>query len=338
MEGTVQSINKDGRAELLTKEGVVSVNLKENTSWDYAYAKTVNKLQGATVDTIITIEDRSNRNAHFVAVSRARTEGVIFTTNRQRLEKSADEWANKVTADSFRPPTTEKGEYRTPEERAALVRGMREPTGAEIEKLQEQERYIGHPLRIEEVRSHAEPEFPILKDLDEKKELIRAYEALGKKKLPFAMERAINNNESLAIDRDGRKYLFPASKWGDLPTTGKEMADQLERDFDTLQKAEANPLISRMQLEALPAGARIIAAGQLADSNLLITPQVARSCEVPGIPAFGEANAVLDLPGKPAEKFMKFTANKVLEAMSAKALTLTVLNKGHEIERGGWSR
>ena len=338
MEGTVQSINKDGRAELLTKDGVVSVNLKENTSWDYAYAKTVNKLQGATVDTIITIEDRSNRNAHFVAVSRARTEGVIFTTNRQRLEKAADEWANKVTADSFRPPATEKGEYRTPEERAAFVRGMREPTGAEIEKLQEQERYIGHPLRLEEVRSHIEPEFPILKGLDEKKELIRAYEALGKKKLPFAMERAINNNETLAIDRDGRKYLFPASKWGDLPTTGKEMADQLERDFDTLQKATANPLIPRMQLEALPAGARIIAAGQLADSNLLITPQVARSCEVPGLPAFGEANAVLEMPVKPAEKFMKFTANKVLEAMSAKALTLTVLNKGHEIERGGWSR
>ena len=93
-----------------------------------------------------------------------------------------------------------------------------------------------------------------------------------------------------------------------------------------------------MQLEALPAGARIIAAGQLADSNLLITPQVARSCEVPGLPAFGEANAVLEMPVKPAEKFMKFTANKVLEAMSAKALTLTVLNKGHEIERGGWSR
>jgi hypothetical protein len=59
---------------------------------------------------------------------------------------------------------------------------------------------------------------------------------------------------------------------------------------------------------------------------------------VPGIPAFGEANVVLDLPGKTTEKFMKFTANKVLEAMSAKALTLTVLNKGHEIERDGWSR
>ena len=241
MEGTVQSIDKDGRAKILTKDGTITANLKENPSWDYAYAKTVNKLQGATVDTIITIEDRSNRNAHFVAVSRARTEGVIFTTNRQRLEKAADEWANKVTADSFRPPTTEKGEYRTKEERAALIRGIREPSGIEIEKLKEQEKYLGHPLQLEDMRSHAEPEFVLLQNMDEEKELLNAYEQLGKNKLPFEIDRATINNESVAIDKNGKEYLFPASKLGELPANGKEMAQQLANDFATLRQAAQNP-------------------------------------------------------------------------------------------------
>ena len=340
MEGTVQSIKKDGHAELLTKDGVISVNLKENTSWDYAYAKTVNKLQGATVDTIITIEDRSNRNAHFVAISRARTEGVIFTTNRQRLEKAADEWANKVTADSFRHPNMEKGEYRTKEERAAHIRELREPSGIEIEKLKAQEKYLGHPLQLEDIRSHAEPEFVLLQNMDEEKELLNAYEQLGKNKLPFEISRATINNESVAVDKNGKKYLFPASKLGELPANGKEMAQQLANDFATLRQAAQNPFLTRMQLEALPAGARIIAAGQLATSNHLLTPQMARSCKVPGLPAFEKANAVLGLPEKTAEKTMEFTASKVMEALSYKAATLTVLTKGHGIEnsRGGMSR
>ena len=340
MEGTVQSIDKDGRVKILTKDGTITANLKENPSWDYAYAKTVNKLQGATVDTIITIEDRSNRNAHFVAVSRARTEGVIFTTNRQRLEKAADEWANKVTADSFRPPTTEKGEYRTKEERAALIRGIREPSGIEIEKLKEQEKYLGHPLQLEDMRSHAEPEFVLLQNMDEEKELLNAYEQLGKNKLPFEISRATINNESVAVDKNGKKYLFPASKLGELPANGKEMAQQLANDFATLRQAAQNPFLTRMQLEALPAGARIIAAGQLATSNHLLTPQMARSCKMSGLPAFEKANAVLGLPEKTAEKTMEFTASKVMEALSYKAATLTVLSKGLGIEnsRGGMSR
>ena len=335
MEGTVQSIDKDGKAKILTKDGLITADLKANTSWDYAHAKTVNKLQGATVDTIITIEDRSNRNAHFVAVSRARTEGVIFTTNRQRLEKAADEWANKVTMDSFKPPTTEQGEYKTPEQRAEIVREVREPTGAEIEKLHELELDLGHPLEINEIPGHNEPELPIIQGMDEKKELLKAYEQLGKEKLPFAIERAEINNKSMAIDQNGKKYLFPASKWIDLPQDGKSMAMQLKDDFETLQRAKENPFIPRMQREALHAGARIIAAGQLAESNGLITPKVARSCEIPGIPSFKEANEVLDLPVKEGEKAVEFMSEKVLEVMTSRELSLDVLAKGHEIERDG---
>ena len=337
MEGTVQSIDKDGKAEILTKDGLITADLKANTSWDYAHAKTVNKLQGATVDTIITIEDRSNRNAHFVAVSRARTEGVIFTTNRKRLEKSADAWANKVTMDSFKS-TTEKGEYKTKEQRAEIVRGFREPTGAEIEKLHELEIDLGHPLEVQEIPAHNEPELPIFRDMDEEKELIKAYEQLGHSSLPFEIHEGVEYDRTIATDKDGKKYLFPTSQWIDLPKDGKSMADQLKKDFETLQKAEKNYFLPRMQLEALPAGARIIAAGQLATNNRLITPKAARSCKMLGIPAFEKANAVLGLPVKEAEKAVAFMSEKVFEAMSSKALSLQVLVKGHEIERGGLSR
>jgi len=123
---------------------------------------------------------------------------------------------------------------------------------------------------------------------------------------------------------------------GELPANGKEMAQQLANDFATLRQAAQNPFLTRMQLEALPAGARIIAAGQLAASNHLLTPQKARSCKVPGLPAFEKANAVLGLP----EKTMEFTASKVMEALSYKSAAMTVLSKGIGIEnsRGGISR
>ncbi len=176
MEGIVKSISEDGQVNILTKGGTVQVNMKENTSWDYAYAKTVNKLQGATVDTIIAIEDRSNRNSHFVAVSRARTEGIIFTTNRQRLEKAANEWAKKVTSDSFRRPSSENGEYKAPEERAAIIYGLRRPSGAEIEEMQKQEKALGHPITLHDIKGHDEREFALLKDenaLNEEKETER---------------------------------------------------------------------------------------------------------------------------------------------------------------------
>lgn len=330
MEGTVQSIDKDGKAKILTKDGLITADLKANTSWDYAHAKTVNKLQGATVDTIITIEDRSNRNAHFVAVSRARTEGVIFTTNRQRLEKSADVWASKVTMDSFKP-TTERGEYKNPEQRAEIVRGFREPTGAEIEKMHELEHDLGHSLELHEIPGHNEPELPLIQDMDEKKELLKAYEQLEHNKLPFEIKEGVDLKHTMAIDQNGKKYLFPTSKWMDLPKDGKSMAMQLKDDFETLQRAKENPFIPRMQREAFHAGARIIAAGQLAESNGLITPKVARSCEIPGIPGFKEANEVLDLPVKDGEKSVEFMSEKVLEVMTSRELTLDVLAKGEVI-------
>ena len=113
------------------------------------------------------------------------------------------------------------------------------------------------------------------------------------------------------------------------------MAMQLKDDFETMQRAKENPFIPRMQREALHAGARIIAAGQLAESNGLITPKVARSCEIPGIPGFKEANEVLDLPVKDGKKSVEFMSEKVLEVMTSRELTLDVLAKGHEIERDG---
>ncbi len=302
LEGTVMSIDKEGNMELLTKSGTITANIKDFPSFDYAYAKTVNKLQGATVDTIIAIEDRSNRNAHFVAVSRSRTEGVIFTTNRKRLEKAADEWADKVTAESFKP-TTEHGEYKTPEQRAAIIRGIRKPTGAEIEELREQEKALGHPLKVEEIQSHALPPA----EIDEEKELIKAFERLREKPLPFdvkfepmqgSKELAwISKQSCIATDRTtGRKYLFPVSKGENVPKNGHDMAKRLKLDFELLRKAKANPHDMKLQAEATKSGVRIAAAGKLATSNRLIPPRISSGFKLPSIPAFNIVTMAIKLP------------------------------------------
>lgn len=302
LEGTVKSIDQDGNMELLTKSGTIKANIKDFPCWDYAHAKTVNKLQGATVDTIITIEDRSNRNAHFVAVSRARTEGIIFTANRQRLEKSAELWADKVTQDSFKP-TTEHAEYKTPEQRAAIIRGIRQPTGAEIAELQEQDKALGHPLKVEEIQSHV---LPPLAELDEEKELLQAFERLGDKPLPFELKFEpmqgskelawISKQFCIAIDRTGRKYLFPVSKSENIPQNGHDMAKRLKLDFELLRKAKANPHDMILQAEAMKSGVRIAATGKLATSNRLIPPRVASGFKLPSIPAFNIVTMAIKLP------------------------------------------
>ena len=169
--------------------------------------------------------------------------------------------------------------------------------------MQEQEKALGHPLKVEEIQSHALP----LAEIDEEKELIKAFERLGEKPLPFdvkfepmqgSKELAwISKQSCIATDRTtGRKYLFPVSKGENVPKNGHDMAKRLKLDFELLRKAKANPHDMKLKAEAMTSGARIAAAGKLATSNRLIPPRVASGFKLPSIPAFNVITMAIKLP------------------------------------------
>ncbi len=261
LEGVVRHVSSDGWIELETKEGIFEANLTKNTSWDHAYAKTVNKLQGGTFDTIIAVESRANRNSHFVAISRARTEGIIFTTNRQRLEASANKWVEKVTADSFVPSQTEKGEYMDEQERAKAIREAREPNGAEIEAIREREAELGRSLTIADIQPHAmpKPEHETHKQTktnerafapapqrtitpeEEIEELAKSYEAMGDKKI-------LTNISSLDLDN----VLTESMRDDNMRFNSMFMRDDNGRTYCILPDRELNHDKSPWGLDGMP--------------------------------------------------------------------------------------
>ena len=103
--GKVTDIDDFGNISLQTDSGKkFSFNSNSYNAFDLAYAMTINKLQGATVQKIICNADsRSHfdRNKFYVTVSRAKLDATIFTDDIQKLKKDSQSWSHKVTSDDF---------------------------------------------------------------------------------------------------------------------------------------------------------------------------------------------------------------------------------------------
>lgn len=83
----------------------VSWDMKKYDSVDHAYAVTNYKAQGMTVQKSVvdmnTTGNPQSRNALYVDISRAKQEAVVFTDDKQKLEKQTREFASKVTSKDF---------------------------------------------------------------------------------------------------------------------------------------------------------------------------------------------------------------------------------------------
>lgn len=103
--GKIIDIDKFGKITMQTDSGnIISFHSDSYNCFDLSYAMTLNKLQGATVQKIICNADSNShfdRNKFYVAISRAKLEAVIFTDDKEKLQKDAQSWCHKVTSGDF---------------------------------------------------------------------------------------------------------------------------------------------------------------------------------------------------------------------------------------------
>lgn len=108
MNGTMATIEKIIGDEItaLTDAGqIISWDMEKYNSIDHAYAVTNYKAQGMTVEKIIADMNIKSapqtRNALYVDISRAKQEAVVYTDNKEMLEKQTREFAKKITSKDF---------------------------------------------------------------------------------------------------------------------------------------------------------------------------------------------------------------------------------------------
>ena len=103
-KGFITDINDNFITFRTDSNKVITFNAEQYNTFDFGYAMTVNKLQGATVQKIIcNVDSKSHmdRNKFYVTVSRAKSDVTILTDDVDKLQKNAQEWCHKVTSDDF---------------------------------------------------------------------------------------------------------------------------------------------------------------------------------------------------------------------------------------------
>ena len=104
----VKGVSRDIEDKYITfrtvSNKVITFNAKQYNTFDFGYAMTVNKLQGAAVQKIIcNVNSKSHmdRNKFYVTVSRDKSDVTILIDDIDKLQKNAQEWCHKVTSDDF---------------------------------------------------------------------------------------------------------------------------------------------------------------------------------------------------------------------------------------------
>lgn len=98
IQGSVFTVRTDSGEQ-------VTFDIGQYNSIDYSYAVTNYKAQGMGVDFVVadmpTTGRGQNRNAAYVDLSRAKQRAIVFTDNKERLEKQTREFVKKVSSRDF---------------------------------------------------------------------------------------------------------------------------------------------------------------------------------------------------------------------------------------------
>lgn len=208
--GRIHAIDGDRiTMQIDTKNGepqkFVEIDTRKYNALEYSYAVTEYKSQGMTVQKVVcdlsTKSAANTRNALYVDISRAKKKSIIFTDNKQKLEKQTRSWAKKITNKDFadrisqlraQDGITNNDRYRAPKrdwgtEMERALRGIRYHTLGVSEKAVEmreaaramsQVAEMAAVIPVESTRkkhniTKKDPESP-LKGIDIKKQITEA--------------------------------------------------------------------------------------------------------------------------------------------------------------------
>jgi len=98
----VKSIDSQGNMVIKNENKEKTINIKEYNYMDHSYAITTHKSQGMTIDKVISdvSSAKTNYNEVYTAVTRGKTEYMIFTDNKEKFfDKMQNEQAKTSTLD-----------------------------------------------------------------------------------------------------------------------------------------------------------------------------------------------------------------------------------------------
>jgi conjugative relaxase-like TrwC/TraI family protein len=155
----ITDIDDLGNMKAVTDAGKeVFWNLNEFKSLDHAYAITVNKAQGMTVDTVIadqTTNEINDRNKFYVVVSRARYDATVYTDDKDKYRKQVSRWAEKSSYDDYERskniPRIKNGCYQNKKERAKADEVHAKLPETEIKRRQAVSVELGHEITINDI-------------------------------------------------------------------------------------------------------------------------------------------------------------------------------------------
>jgi len=115
----VKSIDSQGNITIKNNDKEKTINIKDYNYVDHSYAVTTHKSQGMTVNKVISdvSSQRTNYNEVYTAVTRGKTDYMIFTDNKEKFfDRMQNEQAKTTTLESTKTielRTTEKTETKT---------------------------------------------------------------------------------------------------------------------------------------------------------------------------------------------------------------------------------
>ncbi len=103
--GSIETIDNNVFNVLLDNGKHISFDITKYNTVDHAYALTVHKSQGMTVQKVLCDMGTSTalyaRNNFYVAISRAKTKSMVFTDDKKKFESQTINWAKKLAASDF---------------------------------------------------------------------------------------------------------------------------------------------------------------------------------------------------------------------------------------------
>ena len=217
----LMSIDKEGNARAVTDAGKeVEWNLHEFKSLDHAYAITVNKAQGMTVDYVIadqTTNEVNDRNKFYVVLSRAKYNATVYTDDKDKYRKQVSRWAEKSSYDDYERskniPYIENGSYQNKEERALADEAQTKLPGAELERRRMLPLELADGLLADigelAVKHDTAIQPSISKQLQES---VRMFDRLGVEKNKTVAEKELRESEKPVIAMKHVKRQLTISK------------------------------------------------------------------------------------------------------------------------------
>ena len=216
---TVEALTAEGRARIVDDEGHSrDVDLSGYQHVDYAWISTTYSAQGKTAERVMALTDRAttNREAFYVATSRAKNELRLYTADIEKLRELADESkANENVSDYL--PLFELAQEQSEAGRTAVADYAREVAKAAGDRAGQQARPITKQPSQETANSYTQDFSDVPQQIRKKAKWIKY------------QNRIVRLEEVLSLDGAAQQVQQRATATEQVTGAAKQLSQNVEQ-------------------------------------------------------------------------------------------------------------